>query len=464
MGKADVFTGMSLTEKLIWLKKFGNGGGSGEKYADRTATGNPVIFTTNFAQNAKALSVDFAPKQNLNGYDHPWAGGAWKNLLPSDWVSATTNGVTFTKNADGSVKASGTATAAATRTVNIALKAGEYILTGCPTNGSSTTYEIQVENNGTYYRDYGSGRTFSLPEDATVRCILVVRKDQTVNLTFYPMIRKSTETDATYEPYENICQISGYTGVTVTRTGKNLLTNNMHSVTRNGITMTRNADGSFTFNGTATTNAGFYIAAEDSSAQTILPIKPGTYTLSGGASSGSTSTYRLAVYTYVDGAYDHAYSDFGNNRTFTISENENGYVPLINIYRGTTVSNLTFKPQLEVGNATEYEPYNGAIYSVTFPVGAGTVYGGTLNVKTGVLTATDALIASYNGEALPSTWLSDRDEYKVGTTPTVGAQVVYKLATPLTYQLTPQQIALLEGENVIATDGDSLNVTYQVKV
>ena len=38
------------------------------------------------------------------------------------------------------------------------------------------------------------------------------------------------------------------------------------------------------------------------------------------------------------------------------------------------------------------------------------------------------------------------------------------LDTPLTYQLTAQQIALLEGENVIATDGDSLNVTYQVKV
>ena len=68
MGKADVFTGMSLTEKLIWLKKFSNGG-SAPTYEDRTAGGNPVIITPNFAQNAKALSVDFSPKKKSDGYD-----------------------------------------------------------------------------------------------------------------------------------------------------------------------------------------------------------------------------------------------------------------------------------------------------------------------------------------------------------------------------------------------------------
>ena len=256
---------------------------------------------------------------------------------------------------------------------------------------------------------------------------------------------------------DNVRAISGYDSLTVTRAGKNLLTNNMQSVTRNGITMTRNADGSFTFNGTATANAGFYIAAANSSTQTILPIKPGTYTLSGGASGGSGSTYRLAVYTYVNGTYTHAYVDFGNNRTFTISESENGYIPLINIYNGTTVSNLTFKPQLEIGEtATDYEPYNGATYPITFPTAAGTVYGGTLTVNSdggGTLTVDRAEIASYAGETLPGEWISDRDVYSAGTTPTTGAQVVYKVATPTTYALSAGQVVqMLSGVNNIWTD------------
>lgn len=251
---------------------------------------------------------------------------------------------------------------------------------------------------------------------------------------------------------DNVRAISGYTGVTVTRTGKNLITNNMQSVTKNGITMTRNTDGSFTFNGTATASIGFYISAANSSTQTVLPIKPGTYTLSGGASGGTGTTFRLAVYIYVNGTYTRAYSDFGSSRTFTISENENGYIPLINIYNGTTVSNLTFKPQLEIGDtATEYEPYNGATYPVTFPTSAGTVYGGTLVVYadgSGTLTVDRAEIASYAGETLPGEWISDRDVYSAGATPTTGAQVVYKVATPTTYALSAVQVAqMLQGVN-----------------
>ena len=48
MGKADVFTGLKIgsIENLILLKKYA-AGGSGEKYTDRTATGNPVTLGKN---------------------------------------------------------------------------------------------------------------------------------------------------------------------------------------------------------------------------------------------------------------------------------------------------------------------------------------------------------------------------------------------------------------------------------
>ena len=103
---------------------------------------------------------------------------------------------------------------------------------------------------------------------------------------------------------------------------------------------------------------------------------------------------------------------------------------------------------------------NPTIYPVSWQSEAGTVYGGTVDLVSGLMTVTDAEIASYNGETLPSTWISDRDVYAEGTTPTIGAQVVYELATPQTYQLTPTQIQLLKGSNTLWSDGDSLTLTY----
>ena len=99
------------------------------------------------------------------------------------------------------------------------------------------------------------------------------------------------------------------------------------------------------------------------------------------------------------------------------------------------------------------------IYTVTFG-SAGTVYGGTLDVTTGTLTVTKANIASYNGETLPGAWISDRDVYAVGTTPTIGAQVVYDLAEPIVYNLTPVEIRTLVGQNTIWADTGDVTVKY----
>lgn len=96
---------------------------------------------------------------------------------------------------------------------------------------------------------------------------------------------------------------------------------------------------------------------------------------------------------------------------------------------------------------------------INVPLG-GTYYGGTIDVATGLLTVTDANIASYAGETLPLTWISDRDVYAEGTTPTMGAQVVYKLATPQTYQLTPQQLLTFLGTNSVWADTGNTTVTY----
>ena len=113
--------------------------------------------------------------------------------------------------------------------------------------------------------------------------------------------------------------------------------------------------------------------------------------------------------------------------------------------------------QIELGStATPYEPYTGSTTDIALPE---TVYGGTLDVETGVVNTTWGHIASYAGEALPGEWISDRDVYSSGAVPTTGAQVVYKLKTPYTIQLTKQQIAVLSGVNTFYTDAGALTVT-----
>lgn len=115
--------------------------------------------------------------------------------------------------------------------------------------------------------------------------------------------------------------------------------------------------------------------------------------------------------------------------------------------------------QLELGSTpTDYEPYQpGTTATLTLPE---TIYGGTVDAVTGVGSKTWGFISSYNGEAIPGEWTSDRDVYAAGTTPTTGAQVAYKLAAPEPFQATGNQlIPALAGENTLLTDGDSLTVS-----
>ena len=117
--------------------------------------------------------------------------------------------------------------------------------------------------------------------------------------------------------------------------------------------------------------------------------------------------------------------------------------------------------QLECADAeSDYASFSGNTYPVSLQSEVGTVYGGTLDAAAGVLTVTHGNISSYNGETLPGAWISSMDVYTPGGTPTAGAQVVYELDTPITYQLTPIQISTLLGRNNIWADCGDVGVEY----
>jgi hypothetical protein len=199
------------------------------------------------------------------------------------------------------------------------------------------------------------------------------------------------------------------------------------------------------------------------------PLAAGTYTISRSIVVGNAE-----IKLSTDG-YEFSYT-FTDKRTFTLEEDGAIKIKIGTAAPSYPINNI--KVMIELGStATSYEPYSnicpisgwtaadiavspttsaedGTTYTIEFKDGDNplVIYGGTLNAISGLLTVTDAYIASYNAETLPSTWISDRDVYAEGATPTTGAEVVYKLANSVTYQLTPTQIRTLVGNNNIWAD------------
>ena len=158
------------------------------------------------------------------------------------------------------------------------------------------------------------------------------------------------------------------TSVKVTRRGKNLLKYPYYykssTVKSHGITFTDKGDGTVIANGTATATVTYYLQFHE---DRFALDKGKQYFLSGCPSGGSSSTY---IIQGTDGTL--YYTDFGDGNLFTA--NGNGCYFYIVVYEGTTLNNVVFKPQLELGTtATEYvAPVEATTYT---PLSDGTVEG-----------------------------------------------------------------------------------------
>ena len=353
----------------------------------------------------KDLTVGIEPVQDLHGYENPWPAGGGKNLIGGG-SGGTISGVTFTINADGSISTSGTATDGVELEINDAnartlkFASGEkFILTGCPSGGSSSTYRLRVgkfyngTRYGTYTYDSGSGATFdpsaSAPAevlssgecDMTAR-LIVYNGTNMSGLTFKPMLRKSTETDATFAPYSNICPISGWTGCNISHSGV------------------------------------------DTSGPTVIPI---SWQSSAGTVYGGTLDVTSGVLTV-----DRVGVDLG-----TLS----WYYNSGNVLFETTISDIR-------SGYTYNSDLSDIICSMFTAKSQGSGWGGMENGSFGVSgTSFRAKNTSYTS---PSDF----------TTSVNGQTLIYPLATPQTYQLTPQEVTTLLGQNNIWADCGPSTVEY----
>ena len=134
-----------------------------------------------------------------------------------------------------------------------------------------------------------------------------------------------------------------------TTSGKNLLEVVATSQTLNGITFTINEDKTITANGTANGNSILILNSFD--------FQNGeTYILNGCPQNGGINSYKLDAFGQTGLS-----NDIGNGIGINIGGQRN--IRIV-IFDGNSVNNLVFKPMIIKGSqATEYEPYTGAIAS-----------------------------------------------------------------------------------------------------
>lgn len=308
----------------------------------------------------------------------------------------------------------------------------------------------------------------------------------------------------------NVRPITGFDGVMVKRTGKNLYRSNKSSYTYHGITYTFNSDGSVTFSGTATEASDIVLFGDDT-----LNLPTGSYIFSG-MSGGSSSTYGLALRIRNNSTSTNRYVNcYSGETTFAMADGEVINRVYVVVKSGVTIS-MTVYPMIRVaGSSPYYSKYNGTSYPVTFPSEVGTVYGGSLNVTTGVLTVdrygldlgtidygtgtdsvgqyfrllnmspvavhslTDNFCSCYKMclstnviDGGIATSVSGTNLYIRDTRYTTASELksalsgqifCYKLATPQTYQLTPTEVSTLLGSNTIQSDG-SMGLKYRADI
>ena len=343
-----------------------------------------------------------------------------KNILPvSTLTSRTKNGITFTNNGDGTYKLNGTATAYTDFTLinTLTLKReNTYVLNDTKITGLTMYVQkpggvgvLDVQTYGTYT---GEARTIILGiANRTILNDVIVK----------PYIYAGDFDGSSYSPYNTI---------QAKVIGKNLLDNTQGTTqTINGITFTKNSDGTLTANGTATAGVTYYVNGSDSRWQ---QIPPATYVLSDGTPSPSSSTY----FTYLDiQRQDSLYLSTMSTKTRTYSSYYNCRARIV-IRNGVTLNNLVFKVQLEQGTtATTYEAYKSNNYPITLgdielcKIGN---YQDRIYKNNGkwYLEKQVGKIASYNGETITTDFISTTGQKSTGAT------IYYVLATPTTTEIT----------------------------
>lgn len=161
-------------------------------------TGAYVEYPNALALNAVAVSADITASQNLHGYDKPWVGGAGKNLFDEDY--SETADIVYRSIYVGD----GTFTMSTDAPLNTGGGANLFFFAGQVTSGASTN------TNGVYQ---STSRTVTAVDGYVTAAY---RDANNVNPANYHTQIEVGTVATSYEPYSNICPITGFSTVTIT--------------------------------------------------------------------------------------------------------------------------------------------------------------------------------------------------------------------------------------------------------
>lgn len=173
------------------------------------------------SEAGKGLSTNDFTDDYLNGLKDIVDSGA-KNRIKVDAIgttstsgaSYTSNGTTFTLNADGSITCSGDNDNTADSSVRLLFDSayfnaapyctGEYILSGSPSDASDSTYFCSCYGSSYNYKDTGNGIVLPSTATTSINVYITVKKGKSADgKTFYPMICRKAAYDVSkvYKPY-----------------------------------------------------------------------------------------------------------------------------------------------------------------------------------------------------------------------------------------------------------------------
>lgn len=504
----------TLLSRIIWLKATVLAAAGA---AWHTVTGAIVQFVTVRAAPIKELVVNVDPVQDLHGYDRPWPEGGGDNKLPPAATAETktaSTGFKVTSYADGhyhlSKTASGASDSVSFDLANSAeASSGMYFIPKCSISNGSVTISIRDASNNVIKEAYlgnTSPTAIGTTGTATKIVFFVAAAVDSIEVDVYPMLGASVLTS--WSPYSNEGPISGWTGANISRTGENLFNIVPDEIKTISFYTAENPVIQYRYGFEFLLPAGTYtINAEFKGTPESTFIYGGVYKKSGlrvnqlNVVAGTTITprtitiaddERIIYYDANNSTLEAAKQAFGRLNMWV---NVGSSAPTFAAYVGNTYqidwtdeAGTVYKGTMTIkddGSATLVSTYadvdlstmtwttaGSGRHSANNPVGIKTVgNAGVVNalcsqyiaVRGGDIQNTDMSLGMVNSAQIQvnDTRLNgiDADDFKTAMN---GVKMVYELATPVTYDLTPQQvISTLQGYNNVWANTGDVTVTFR---
>lgn len=432
----------------------------------KDAFGAVATFESEFEDAPlKSCIVHVEPVQDLHGYDSPWPAGGGKNKFNEEYPSIVSQ-LRYMPIFVGT----GTYTLSTSTPLNTANATNLFLLAGNVSSGASTA------DNGVYVRHPKTVESI----DGYVT--IAYRNANGVNPANYQTQLELGSTATDYAPYSNICPITGWTGCEVQRTGVNVW------------------DEEWEIGGISSVDGSKYRDVNRIRSKNFIPVKPSTpYYFK---MPSTFSAFKVAFY-----GVNKAFLSFRVFKNDIITTPPNCYWLMLS--ENTTDYGTTYNNDISINYPStdhDYHPYTGHTYPITFPTEVGAVYGAYVDVTGGELVVDRAIVdlgtlewsyesrydvftvryrgAKTRGDCVCSQYAysfglpvldmscciggvgwfngfivvkdsryTDAATFKAAMS---GVQLVYELAEPIHYPLTPTEIKTLLGQNNIwANTGDT---------